>query len=218
MKVYISPSNQSGNPCPRQFTSIVALPNCVLFLTDSVDIGVWKWNRLSNPLVNGMRVEIEPAYIVYDDYPGNEPIGVRAGVTYGANAVAYFAWQFYDADSIHMPSRIFATTDGNNFHTIWQAVSCAVLITAGKRIRVGDALYRASVDLWDNSESTPEAAPNLWTQIILQGEYRVIPEVITAELAFAKGEIGIWKGKNYRAKRDGVVHNPEVYPGDWEEV
>ena len=92
------------------------------------------------------------------------------------------------------------------------------LIKAGKRIRVGDALYRASVDLWDNAESTPEAAPNLWAQIILQGEYRIIPDVITAELAFAKDEIGVWKGKNYRAKRDGVVHNPEVYPNDWEEV
>lgn len=78
--------------------------------------------------------------------------------------------------------------------------------------------YRASVDLWDNAESTPEAAPNLWAQIILQGEHRIIPDVITAELALAKGEIGIWKGKNYRAKRDGVVHNPDVYPNDWEEV
>lgn len=92
------------------------------------------------------------------------------------------------------------------------------LIKAGKRIRVGDALYRASVDLWDNAESTPEAAPTLWAQIVLAGQYRIIPEVITAELAFAKGEIGVWKGKNYRAKRDGVVHNPDVYPNDWEEV
>ena len=93
------------------------------------------------------------------------------------------------------------------------------LIKVGTRINHNGRLMRAAVDLWDREDQDPDHAPELW-DILTFGEsgYREIPEVITAELAFNKGEIGTWKGKNYRAKRDGVVHNPEVYPGDWEEV
>ena len=45
-----------------------------------------------------------------------------------------------------------------------------------------------------------------------------LQEVITATLAFSKDEIGYRPPTDslYRAKRGGVVHNPAVYPADWE--
>lgn len=92
-------------------------------------------------------------------------------------------------------------------------------LEANTRINWGGKVAKAKVTLWDREDQDPDHAPELW-DILAFGEtgYQEIPEVITAELAFAKDEIGVWKGKNYRAKRDGVVHNPEVYPDDWEEV
>ena len=94
------------------------------------------------------------------------------------------------------------------------------LITSGKRIRVGDALYRASVDLWDNAESTPEAAPNLWTEIkLVPGtEYRVISDPILATETFSFGEIGMWTdGKLYKSVHPHPhAWTPADYPAAWE--
>lgn len=94
------------------------------------------------------------------------------------------------------------------------------LIKAGTRIRRGDTLLRAAVDLWDNEQSTPETAPTLWEAIAYYKGYRIIPEIITATLAFGAGEVGYWPPHDrfYRALRDGVTHNPEDYPADWEEI
>lgn len=94
------------------------------------------------------------------------------------------------------------------------------LVKAGTRINWNGRLYKANVDLWDNEESTPDTAPTLWSEIVMQGEYRTIPETITAELAFAKDEIGYWPadGKHYKALADGTVWTPTAYPAAWEEV
>ena len=94
------------------------------------------------------------------------------------------------------------------------------LITAGTRIRWGDVVKKAAVDLWDRAENSPDNAPTLWADLDYHRGYRVIPEVITVTLAFSKGEIGYWPPTDslYRAKRDGVVHTPAVYPADWEAV
>ena len=94
------------------------------------------------------------------------------------------------------------------------------LVKAGTRIRWGDKVMRASVDLWDTEQNTPDIAPTLWETLNYYQGYRIIPEVITTTLAFNKDEVGYWPETKlfYKAKRDGVVHNPEVYPNDWEEV
>ena len=39
------------------------------------------------------------------------------------------------------------------------------LVKSGTRINWKGALKRATVDLWDTAENTPEAAPNLWELI-----------------------------------------------------
>lgn len=84
----------------------------------------------------------------------------------------------------------------------------------------GPVVVKAKVTLWDRADQNPANAPTLWDVLQFKDGHRIIPEVITAELAFGKGEIGYWPadGKFYKAKRAGVVHTPAAYPADWEEV
>lgn len=92
------------------------------------------------------------------------------------------------------------------------------LIKAGTRINWNGVLKRASVDLWDTEINNPDNAPTLWEDIAYREGYRVIPEIITATLAFAMDEIGWWDGKLYRSLRNGNTFNPSVTPEWWEEV
>lgn len=92
------------------------------------------------------------------------------------------------------------------------------LIKAGIRIRWGNVLKRASVDIWDTESNNPDNAPTLWEDIAYRDGFRVIPEVITATLAFSEGECGWWEDKLYRSKVNGNVYTPAVYPANWELV
>lgn len=84
----------------------------------------------------------------------------------------------------------------------------------------GPVVVKSKVTVWDREDNDPAHAPDLWDVLQYRDGYRIIPEVITAELAFDLGEIGYWPpdGKFYLAKRAGVVHTPVAYPADWEEV
>ena len=90
------------------------------------------------------------------------------------------------------------------------------LVKAGTRICWGGTLKRAAVDLWDNAENTPDAAPTLWEDIDYRDGYRVIPSVITAGTAFGLDELGWWGGKLYKSKLAANVYTPEQYPAGWE--
>ena len=90
------------------------------------------------------------------------------------------------------------------------------LVSAGTRINWGGTVKRASVDLWDTAENTPDAAPTLWEDIDYRVGYRVIPVTITATAAFALGELGWWEGKVYKSKLAANVYTPEQYPSGWE--
>lgn len=94
------------------------------------------------------------------------------------------------------------------------------LIENGTRINWKGDLKRAAVDLWDTEENNPENAPSLWKDVAYYMGYRIIPEVITATLAFSNGEIGYWQqdGKFYESKRDGNTWPPSVTPEWWNEV
>lgn len=92
------------------------------------------------------------------------------------------------------------------------------LIPAKTRINWNGKLKRSAVDLWDREENNPDNAPNLWEDIAYRDGYRIIPEVITATLAFSKGEYGWWGDALYRSKVDGNVYTPAVYPDNWEVV
>lgn len=93
------------------------------------------------------------------------------------------------------------------------------LIKAGTRIDWGGALKRAAVDLWDTEENNPDNALDLWENVLYRDGIRVIPDVITAGLAFSYDELGWWGDVLYRSILPGEktnVYTPEQYPAGWE--
>lgn len=92
------------------------------------------------------------------------------------------------------------------------------LVSAGTRINWGGTIKRAAVDLWDTAENTPDAAPTLWEDLAYRDGTRIIPETITAGLAFAKDELGWWGDVLYKSLLDANVWTPEQYPAGWEVV
>lgn len=95
------------------------------------------------------------------------------------------------------------------------------LIKAGTRIDWGGALKRAAVDLWDNEENNPDNALDLWENVLYRDGIRVIPDVITAGLAFSYGELGWWGDVLMRSILPGEktnVYTPDQYPAAWEEL
>lgn len=93
------------------------------------------------------------------------------------------------------------------------------LVKAGTVINWNGGLKRAAADLWDTPENTPEAAPELWEDIAYKDGYRIIPEVITAGLAFALNECGWWTdGCLYKSLLAANTYTPAQYPQGWEMV
>ena len=93
------------------------------------------------------------------------------------------------------------------------------LIRTGTRINWNGTLKRAAVDLWDTAENTPDVATDIWEDINYKNGYRIIPETITAGLAFSKDEIGWWGDVLYKSIYDGAnVWTPEQYAAAWEVV
>lgn len=92
------------------------------------------------------------------------------------------------------------------------------LIKNGTRIKWQGKLKRAAVDLWDREDNDPDNAPALWENVAYYKGHRIIPETITATLAFSAGEIGYWSKDDtfYAAKADGTVWTPEGHPAAWE--
>lgn len=92
------------------------------------------------------------------------------------------------------------------------------LIKAGTRIKDGEVIYKAAVDLWDTAENTPALAPALWEVLNYKDGYRYIPEVITVTSAFAKDECGWWEDALYRSLVDNNVWTPIEHAAVWEKV
>jgi len=89
------------------------------------------------------------------------------------------------------------------------------LIEAGTRINWNGTLKRAAVDLWDTEENSPDNAPNLWEDIAYRNGIRIIPDVVTAGTAFAKGEQGWWGDVLHESKIDNNVWTPDAWPDGW---
>lgn len=92
------------------------------------------------------------------------------------------------------------------------------LVKVGTRINWHGKLKRAAVDLWATEENTPDNAPTLWEDIAYKDGYRIIPEVITAGLVFAKDELGWWEDELYKSLIDANNWTPAAYPAGWEKV
>lgn len=75
----------------------------------------------------------------------------------------------------------------------------------------------------EQSAETQTAAENaakrvIRTQAAGAGGYRLIPETITATLAFAKGERGWWNDELYESLLDANVYTPSVNPDGWKKI
>ncbi len=92
------------------------------------------------------------------------------------------------------------------------------LVKNGTRINWNGQLKRAAVDLWDTIENDPDHAPTLWENIDYRNGYRTIPEVITAGLALAKGELVWWKDAVWESLQDNNVWNPEQFAAGWKKL
>lgn len=92
------------------------------------------------------------------------------------------------------------------------------LVPVGTRVNWNGAIKRAAVDLWDTVANNPDNAPSLWENIEYREGYRIIPEIITAGTAFAKGECGWWMDEVYESIIDNNVWTPAGYPGGWIKV
>ena len=92
------------------------------------------------------------------------------------------------------------------------------LVSAGTRINWNGKVKRAAVDLWDRTENNPDNAPTLWEDIGYRDGIRIIPETITAGLAFAKDELGWWGDTLYKSLLDANVWTPEQHASGWEKV
>lgn len=92
------------------------------------------------------------------------------------------------------------------------------LIKAGTRINWNGTIKRAAADLWDTETNSPDNAPSLWEDINYREGYRIIPEIITAGTAFAKGERGWWMDDLYESTLDANVYTPTAYPAGWKLV
>lgn len=92
------------------------------------------------------------------------------------------------------------------------------LIKSGTRINWRGQIKRASADLWDTEQNTPDAAPSLWEDIQYRQGYRIIPETITAAAAFAKGERGWWQDTLYESLLSANVWPPAVNPDGWKKI
>ena len=89
------------------------------------------------------------------------------------------------------------------------------LVEAGTRINWGGTLKQAAVDLWDEEQNNPDNAPTLWQDIAYRDGIRIIPAIITAGEAFAKGELGWWNDAVYESLIEENVYTPDAYPAGW---
>jgi hypothetical protein len=92
------------------------------------------------------------------------------------------------------------------------------LIPAKTRINWNSKLKRSAMDIWDIEANNPDNAPTLWEDIAYRDGFRIIPDIITATLAFSENECGWWDDTLYRSKVNGNVYTPIVYPDNWETI
>lgn len=102
--------------CPSQFTTVVPLPSCVLFLSDNFHQSIWRYDRRTRGITN-VTPTTELAQTV-EDYRSPEPISTNPFVDRsGPVHAAYFGWIVNTANTkiVHL----YGTADGLTFHQLW---------------------------------------------------------------------------------------------------
>ena len=110
--------------------------------------------------------------------------------------------------------------DASRFVSVYPVLKGdGALIKVGTRIAFKGELYRARVDLWDTEENSPANVPSLWEKVMYKKGIRIIPDEITAEHPFSKGDLGWWGDVLKRSIYDGAnVWTPEQHPAGWEDA
>ena len=103
-------------------------------------------------------------------------------------------------------------------HLLRKLTANGKLVKAGTRINWNGIVKRAAVDLWDTAENTPDNSPTIWEDICYKQGFRIIPDTITAGLAFAKGEKGWWQDELYESLLSANVWTPAVNPAGWKKI
>lgn len=107
------------------------------------------------------------------------------------------------------------------FPTMKEVCAEGALIPAKTRIRDDNdpsVIWRATVDLWNTSENSPENAPTLWDKIAYHHGIRIIPDEISATMAWMNGELGYKDGHVYKSGMDGNVYLPGTVGAPWEQL
>lgn len=87
------------------------------------------------------------------------------------------------------------------------------LVKSGTRINWKGALKRATVDLWDTAENTPEAAPNLWEDVLIW--VRLTAPGMYAVCGEADGEGVLIDGTIYHVRGCPILPGKETVTLDY---
>ena len=93
----------------------------------------------------------------------------------------------------------------------WKA---GISVAVGERYQYNGKLYRVVQAHTTQADWTPDVVPALFTEVSVEA-WPEIPENITAENPFMKGDKGTWKGQHYICQIDYCVWNPDQYPPAW---
>ena len=105
---------------PGHFAQVMPLPNCVLFVSDTRQVAVYRYDRPTGGIQTLDKVPIEPAWVLYPRTSPSEFFGGKVVCTYDNPATAYFGFrQHYSSVTTH--TIVYATTDGYEFYPIWQS-------------------------------------------------------------------------------------------------
>ena len=122
-------------------------------------------------------------------------------------------------ETMNAAGKLLDDREASSVVTLYQQMQFdGKLIPYGTRINWNGQIKKAAQDLWDTYENCPDAAPSLWSSIDYKKGERIIPEVISADNAFAKGEKGWWADVLYESLLDANVWTPDQYPNGWKAV
>ena len=93
------------------------------------------------------------------------------------------------------------------------------LVKVSTKIRWGDKLVAAAVDLWANVENDPDHAPELWEEILYKNGYRVLTGPISASNPVKPGECCWENDVLYECVYPTTcVYRPSEYAQGWKVI
>lgn len=101
-----------------------------------------------------------------------------------------------------------------DFFQTWES-KIGKLVSKDERLSYKEKLYKVLQPHTVQSDWTPDTAVSLYVEVSIE-EWPEIPEYITAESAWMKGQKGTWKGEHYICNMDNCVWNPEQLPSAWD--